>query len=246
MLNANLMVTLDNTKGKALANRRSLYADYVANIRNNDTANTLADILYTRDSEEVNAIRMAYLLSTLTDEDGKAEEYKGAVDMIIAITGLKKSMVSNYRIVGKAFFTADDGSFDLPDCLKGFTVTQLTELLLGVKKSHHKDTAASFALEMIINGEVTADMSAKSIRDLFVKEVIDTTAKEVDTYTADTDDTANTDTADTADTAGKVKERLYLIDENGNRIAEIVPMNGYTIDGFMAMGTSRVLRFERG
>lgn len=245
MLNANLMVTLDNTKGKALANRRSLYAGYVANIRNEDTANTLADILYTRDSDEVNAIRMAYLLSTLTDEDGKAEEYKGAVDMIIAITGLKKSMVSNYRIVGKAFFTDDKGDFDMPDCLKGFTVTQLTELLLGVKKSHHKDTAAAFAMEMIMSGEVTADMSAKSIRGLFAKEVIDTTAKEVDTDTADTD-TVDTDTADTADTAGKVKERLYLIDENGNRIAEIVPMNGYTIDGFMAMGTSGVLRFERG
>ena len=239
MLNANLMVTLDNTKGKALANRRSLYADYVANIRNEDTANTLADILYTRDSDEVNAIRMAYLLSTLTDEDGKAEEYKGAVDMIIAITGLKRSMVSNYRIVGKAFFTADDGSFDMPDCLKGFTVTQLTELLLGVKKTHHKDTAPNFAMEMIMSGEVTADMSAKSIRDLFAKEVIDTTAKEVDTDT----DTADTDTADTA---GKVKERLYFTDESGNRIAEIIPMNGYTIEGFMALGTSGELRFERG
>lgn len=176
-MNTNLTISIE-TKGKALALRRSLYDDYLKDIEAPDTRNVLADMLYTLDSDEVNAIKMAYFVSTVTDEMGKAEGYKGATDLIGAITGLKTSSISNYRIVGENYYKDVNGEFFIPDCLNGFTVSQLVEAHQGAKKLH-KGKPAEKVIEDIEKGIINYGMSAKEIRKHYAEEntVVDTTAK---------------------------------------------------------------------
>ena len=241
-MNTNLTISIE-TKGKALAMRRSLYDEYLKDIQAEDTRHVLADMLYTLDSDEVNAIKMAYFISTVTDEMGKAEGYKGATDLIGAITGLKTSSISNYRIVGENYYKDEDGAFFMPDCLNGFTVSQLVEAHQGAKKLN-KARPAEKVIEDIEKGIINYGMSAKEIRKHYAEEntVVDTIAKVSDVDA--NEDSLTDETISTTDNGEKVTIALFLVDDTGNRIARITPMNGYTIDGVMAVGCARLEKVE--
>lgn len=216
----------------------SMYDMELAEIKAPDTREALANILYNRDMTEVNAIKIAFYLSKLNDEHAHNEGFRNATEMIMNVTGLKKSMISNYIKVARAFFWDDNREFFVPDCLQGFTITQLTE---GLEK-----VGSVTFMEDIMQGEITPDMSAKAIRAYYKERenTVDTTATEATaaaTEATATEATANATEATAATTeateaTANAKEVLYLVDKDHNRIALLTPLNGHTIDTVMAFG----------
>lgn len=228
----NAILTLTKAESnKVVVARRSLYADYVADIKNADTQDKMADILYMRDNTEVNALKMAFHLASITDDEGKAEECKNATDLIMKFTGLKKSMISNYRRVGKYLLTDDDGNFFLHESLAGFSVTQLLEGLQGA-------VIASKFMEDCVKGNINPSMSAKEIRQYYK----DMNAVEVEAVESETAETAETDeTAETAETEKKVNPKdvgvfpVYeLIDTTGQVVGMVSINKDYDKEGLIS------------
>lgn len=192
----------------------SLYDAELAEISASDTRTVLANIMYNRDMSEVNSIRIAYYLSTITDEMGKAEGFRNAVEMIMHVTGLKKSMVSNYVRVAKHFFWDDHKEFFVPDCLAGFTITQLVE---GLDKVGSTDF-----MRDIMEGKITQDMSAKKIRDFYKEQenTVDTTATESTESTESIESTESTESTESKEKKSDPKDNdvfpVYeLVDTTG-------------------------------
>lgn len=135
---------------------------YSATISNPETARKLALISATDAVTAYAGLRLAYFMASITDVEAKKEvkdgvPFKSAVDMIEKTCNLKKSMISNYRIVG-AMVTDDKGSFNIPDHFKGFTVTQLLE-------ARQKLGTTEKVEEAVKGGEIDCTMSAKTIRE---------------------------------------------------------------------------------
>lgn len=218
----NAILTLTKAESnKVVVARRSLYAEYVADIKNADTQDKMADILYMRDNTEVNALKMAYHLASISDDEGKAEECKNATDLIMKFTGLKKSMISNYRRVGKYLLTDENGDFFLHESLAGFSVTQLLEGLQGA-------VIASKFMEDCITGNINPSMSAKDIRQYY-KDINAVEVEAVESETADTAEMA--ETADTAETEKKVNTKdsgvfpVYELIDSTGQVVGMVSIN---------------------
>lgn len=167
----NLSLTTDRSKNQ-MANIVKMYNDELANIQADDTRQALANILFERDSVEVTNYKLAYFLTVVTDEMGKAEGYKGWFQMVKDVTGLSKAMIYNYRNVAQSCLTADDGTFFVPDYLLGFTITQMLRGIEGC--------GAEQFIQDVINGVITADMSAATIKKHYDDErnTVDSTATE--------------------------------------------------------------------
>ena len=225
MINPNYEITVERSK-KQQVGIINLYSLELENIKADDTRTVLSNIMFERDGSEVSNIRLAYHLSKVTDEQAMAEGYRNATSMIMDITGLKKSMISNYRKVATALLMDTKGNFFVPDCIKGYTISQLQE---GLEKA-----GSIRFLEDCQTGNITPNMSAKSIRDYYKEdnEAIDTTAVISDSNgtIGDSVDSGSSDTAQSGNTT-----KLFLVDQNGNAVGEIKPMNGYTVDGIVVL-----------
>lgn len=138
-------------------NENNYVEKYNQIISNPETAKKLALISATEAVTSFAGIKQAYFMAQVTDADAKKEQFKSATDMIEKICGLKKSMISNYRIVG-AMVTDPDGNFSVPEQLKGFSVTQLVEA-----RAKLKDTEK--VIEAVEDNEIACTMSAKDIRE---------------------------------------------------------------------------------
>lgn len=213
----------------------SMYDLELAEIKSPDTREVLANIMYNRDMTEVNAIKIAFYLSKLNDEHAHNEGFRNATEMIMNVTGLKKSMISNYIKVARAFFWDDNREFFVPDCLQGFTITQLTEGL-------EKVGSAAF-MEDIMSGEITPDMSAKSIRAYYKERenTVDTTATEsTATEPTATESTVKEPTATGNNEPIKATSNdeifhLCLVNMDGTPIALVTPINNYTSEDVLAL-----------
>lgn len=138
-------------------NENTYLDKYVQVIGNPETAKKLALISATEAVTAFAGIKQAYFMAQVTDVDAKKEQFKSATEMIEKVCGLKKSMISNYRIVG-AMVTDANGNFAVPDELKGFSVTQLVEA-----RAKLKDTEKVIA--SVKENEIACTMSAKDIRE---------------------------------------------------------------------------------
>ena len=138
-------------------NENTYLDKYTQVIGNPETAKKLALISATEAVTAFAGIKQAYFMAQVTDVDAKKEQFKSATEMIEKICGLKKSMISNYRIVG-AMVTDKDGNFTIPEELKGFSVTQLVEA-----RAKLKDTEK--VIESVKENEISCTMSAKDIRE---------------------------------------------------------------------------------
>ena len=234
-------ITVAKATGKALASLNDRYGYLVKDFVNKDTAQTIMELCNDRDNSEIAAIKMAYRIATMPDSDAIAEGFKSVSQMIEKLVGIKKAMISNYRTVGKMFIDPEDRrSFKYHDYLHGFTVTQLAEgcAKVGIP-AFERD---------IIDGIITPDMSAKKIRDHYKEEkaVVDgeiTSESNVDGADNDgADNGADNDGADNngAENGGAV---LVLTDDNNNPIADLIPKNGYEIDGIVAMMEAGAVKY---
>ena len=167
----NLIITSERTK-KQMAAVVNMYNDELANIQAEDTRQALANILFERDSVEVTNYKLAYFLTVVTDEMGKAEGYKGWYPMIKDVTGLSKSMIYNYRNVAQSCLIDENGDFFVPDYLVGFTITQMLRGIEGC--------GAEQFIRDVIEGVITPDMSASTIKKHYDEEsnTVDSTATE--------------------------------------------------------------------
>ena len=138
-------------------NENTYLDKYTQVIGNPETAKKLALISATEAVTAFAGIKQAYFMAQVTDIDAKKEQFKSATEMIEKICGLKKSMISNYRIVG-AMVTDANGNFAVPEELKGFSVTQLVEA-----RAKLKDTEKVIA--SVKENEIACTMSAKDIRE---------------------------------------------------------------------------------
>ena len=210
--------------GNAVANAKKAYAIELADIKDEKNRSNLASILLNRDMNESGNISLAFYLSRCNDKDAQQDGFRTATSMIEKVTGLKKSMISNYVKVGR-FLTNENGMFELPEYARGFSVTQMVEIL-------SKKTPNEFK-SMVDDGLIDNTMSAKTLRDACKPDtVIDVESAETYTETAQ-------DATETAQDAKKnIPTDYYLTDSNGNRVAIIRIMgymNGYTFDGIDCM-----------
>ena len=205
----NLSITSERTKKQMVA-VVNMYNDELANIQAEDTRQALANILFERDSVEVTNYKLAYFLTVVTDEMGKAEGYKGWYPMIKDVTGLSKSMIYNYRNVAQSCLTDENGDFFVPDYLVGFTITQMLRGIEGC--------GAEQFIKDVIEGVITPDMSAAMIKKHYDEEsnTVDSTARE-ENVEESTESTESTESSTST-------EKTYHVYLDGKEIGLFIPV----------------------
>lgn len=226
----NLTITTDRTK-KQLATITAMYNDELSNIQAEDTRQALGSILFERDSSEANNLRMAYFFTTITLEQARAEGYKNVLQMIMDVTGLSKSMVTNYTKVALSLLRDENGAFFMPDCLKGFTVTAMLRGLESVGREAF--------LEDVIKGNVDCTMSVSEIQKYYkdMENTVDTTATVTESKAeAEAKPEAKPEAKSEAKSEAK-PEKTYHVYIDGKEVGLFIPVqwDGKT-DGTITIG----------
>lgn len=91
-------------------------------------ASHLASITTSDKANDALGIVKAYHCWCVTKEDARRENYKNETELLMALTGLGKSSISQLRMVG-GLFADKDGNFTVPDELMGYTVGQVYEVM---------------------------------------------------------------------------------------------------------------------
>jgi hypothetical protein len=125
-------------------------------------ANHLAAITTSDKASDALGIAKAYHCWCVTKEDARREKYKNETELLMALTGLGKSSISQLRMVG-AFFADDNGAFYVPEQLKGYTTSQIYEVLAKCKGIENPADFATITKEK----GITCATSTKAIRAAF-------------------------------------------------------------------------------
>ncbi len=125
-------------------------------------ASHLAAITTSDKTSDALGIAKAFHAWSVTKEDAKREGYKTESELLMALTGLGKSSISQLRLVG-GLFADVNGEFTVPEPLKGFTVGQIYEVLAKNKGIVSADDFGTIVTENGIN----CTTSAKDIRATF-------------------------------------------------------------------------------
>lgn len=125
-------------------------------------ASHLAAITTSDKASDALGVAKAYHAWSVTKEDAKRENYKNETELLMNLTGLGKSSISQLRLVG-GLFADDNGAFYVPDELKGFTVGQIYEVLA---KNKGVVSPADFKVITEEKG-INCTTSTKNIRKAF-------------------------------------------------------------------------------
>lgn len=125
-------------------------------------ASHLAAITTSDKASDALGIAKAYHAWCVTKEDARREHYKNETELLMALTGLGKSSISQLRMVG-GFFADDKGNFYVPDEMRGYTVSQIYEV---ISKNKGLVSPADFKVVTDEKG-INCTTSTKSIRKAF-------------------------------------------------------------------------------
>ena len=125
-------------------------------------ASHLASITTSDKANDALGIVKAYHCWCVTKEDAKRENYKNETELLMELTGLGKSSISQLRIVG-AMFADENGNFTVPDELMGYTVGQIYEVL-----SKNKGIVSPSDFKVVTDEKgINCTTSTKNIRNAF-------------------------------------------------------------------------------
>lgn len=125
-------------------------------------ASHLASITTSDKANDALGIVKAYHCWCVTKEDARREHYKNETELLMSLTGLGKSSISQLRLVG-AMFADENGNFTVPNELMGYTVGQIYEVL---SKNKGLVTPADFKTVTDEKG-INCTTSTKNIRKAF-------------------------------------------------------------------------------
>lgn len=125
-------------------------------------ASHLAAITTSDKASDALGVAKAFHAWSITKEDARRENYKNETELLMALTGLGKSSISQLRMVG-GLFADKDGNFTVPDELKGYTVGQIYEVMAKNKGIVYPSDFATVTAEKGID----CTTSTKNIRKAF-------------------------------------------------------------------------------